>query len=92
MLVHVDGGGEESVADVAPVRSYSLIVGLSSAPLHHDSMNSLQVDIEVPSLRVAPATDVAVVRSLLSVSSHVTLQERRYCKIFATSWALMCEQ
>ena len=87
MLIHVGGGCEHSIADVAPMRSYSINVGGSPAPIHHHTVDSLQVDIEVASLGVAPAADVAMVRSLMGMSPHVSVQQRGDGELFSTGGA-----
>ena len=47
MLIHVAGGCEESVTDVALVRSRGLGVTAGSASIHLYPMDSFEMDIEV---------------------------------------------
>ena len=76
MLVHVAGGGEEPVADVALVRSGALQMNPStdSCPggLQH-SVDSLHVHVQAARLGVAASTDLALLRSVLAVAVHVPL-------------------
>ena len=75
MLVHVAGGREESVTDVALVRPRGLGVAAGPASVYVDPVHSLEVDIEVAGLGVASAAEAAGVWPLLSVCPHVSLQE-----------------
>ena len=91
MLVHVAGGGEKPVADVALVRSRALQVNPTtnscSGRLQH-SVNSLHVHVQVARLGVAASTDLALVRPVLAVASHVPLQEAGHAELARAGWAL----
>lgn len=84
MLVHVAGGCEESVTDVALVRSRGLGVAAGPASVYLYPVNSLEVDIEVAGLGVASATEAAGVRPLLGVCPHVSLQEAGHRELLVT--------
>ena len=88
VLVHVAGRGEEPVADVALVRSRCIEVDSSTTSsrasgLQH-SVNSFHVNVQVARLCVAASTDLALVRSVLAVAPHVSLQQAGNVEL---SWA-----
>ena len=91
MLVHVAGGGEQPVADVALVRSGSLEMKPTTYSgtgwLQH-SVNSLHVHVQVARLGVAASTDLALVRPVLAVASHVPLQEAGHAELARAGRAL----
>ena len=87
MLVHVAGGCEESVTDVALVSSRGLRITAGPTSVNVHSMNSLEVDIEVAGLGVAAATEVAGVRPLLGVCPHVALEEAGHMELPVTGGA-----
>ena len=91
MLVHVAGGGEKPVADVALVRSGAFQVNPTtySCPgwLKH-SVNSLHVHVQVARLRVAASTNLALVWSVLAVAPHVPLQQAGLAELAWAGWAL----
>ena len=85
VLVHVAGGGEEPVADVALVRSRCIEVDSSTTSsrasgLQH-SVNSFHVNVQVARLCVAASTDLALVRSVLAVAPHVSLQQAGHVEL-----------
>ena len=84
MLIHVAGGCEESVTDVALVRSRGLRVTAGSASIHLNPMDSLEMDIEVAGLGVASATEAACVWPLLGVCPHVSLEDAGYTELLVT--------
>ena len=84
VLVEVAGGGEQSVTNVALVRSQSLRLGPGSAAVHQDSVYRLEVDVEVPRLGVTPTTQPAPVRPLVGVDPHVSLQDGGDGELFIT--------
>ena len=65
MLVHIAGGGEESVTNIALVWPAGVYCGSQS--LLQDPVHSLHVHIQVARLRVRAATNLALVRPLLAV-------------------------
>ena len=88
VLVHVAGGCEESVTDVALVRSRGLGVTPSPASVHMNTVDSLEMAIEVAGLGVASATEAAGVRPLLGVCPHVSLQEAGHMELPVTGGAV----
>ena len=84
MLVEVAGGGEQSVADVTLVRPHTLGFSPGPASLHQDPVYRLQVDVEVPGLRVAPTAQPTPVRPLIGVDPEVSLQQGRHGELFIT--------
>ena len=87
MLVHVAGGCEQSVTDVALVSSRCLRITAGPTSVHVHSMDSLEVDIEVAGLGVAAATEAACVRPLLGVCPHVALEEAGHMELPVTGGA-----
>ena len=85
MLVHVAGGGEQSVADVTLVRSQPLRLRPGPAAVHQDPVDRLQVDVEVAGLGVTPPTQPALVRPLIGVGPEVSLQQGRHGELFITA-------
>ena len=51
-------------------------------------VNSLHVHIQVARLGVAASTDLALVRPVLAVASHVPLQEAGHAELARAGWAL----
>ena len=88
MLVHVAGGCEESVTDVALVRSRGLGVAVGPASVHLYPVDSFEVDIEVSGLGVASAAEAAGVRPLLGVCPHVSLQDAGHRELLVTRGTL----
>ena len=88
MLVHVAGGREEPRADVALVWPRGLRVGAGAASVHSDAVNRLEVHVEVAGLGVAAAAQPALVRPLVGVGPHVSLQQGRHVELLGTSGAL----
>ena len=88
MLVHVAGGGEQSATDVTLVWPHALGVRPGPAAVHEDAVYGLQVDVEVPGLGVAPATQPALVRPLVGVTSQVSLQQGGGGELFITGGTL----
>ena len=84
MLVHVAGGGEQSVANVTLVRPQALGVRPGSATVHQDAVYCLQVDVKVPRLGVTPATQPALVGPLVGVAPQVSLQQGGDGEFFIT--------
>ena len=84
VLVHVAGGCEESVTDVALVRSRGLGVTPGPASVHMNTVDSLEVDIEVAGLGVASATEAACVWPLLGVCPHVSLEDAGHRELLVT--------
>ena len=87
MLVHVAGSREEPGADVALVWPRGLRVGAGAASVHSDAMNRLEVHVEVAGLGVAAAAQPALVRPLVGVGPHVSLQQGRHVEFLGTSGA-----
>ena len=88
VLIHVAGGAEQSAADVALVRPHALRLCPGPAALHEDPVDRLEVDVEVPGLGVAPATQPALVRPLVGVTSQVSLQQGGGGEVFITGGTL----
>ena len=87
MLVHVAGSREEPGADVALVWPRGLRVGAGAASVYSDAVNRLEVHVEVAGLGVAAAAQPALVRPLVGVGPHVSLQQGRHVELLGTSGA-----
>ena len=88
VLVHVAGGGEQSVTDVALVRPLPLPLCPGPAPLPPHPVHGLQVDVEVPGLGESPPTQPTLVGPLVSVRPQVSLQQWRHGELFLTGGTL----
>ena len=82
VLVHVAGGSEEPVTDVALVGPGHLRVPAAAPqPLLQDPVHGLHVHVQVAGLGVAAATHFALVGPFLAVAPHVSLQERGHAEL-----------
>ena len=75
MLIHVAGGREHSVTDVAFVWSVTFSIRSGSSSIHHDSMDRLEMNIQIPGLRIASTTQTALKWTLVCVRPHMSLKQ-----------------